>query len=196
MHLPAADIRSPTADVYRIRLARASEISRLRAIEDAAGTLFNDLGLHDDAIDPSFPLEDRTRFVELEQTWVACLEDDLPVGVVVGSVRDGLGYVEELDVVPAHGRRGLGTRLLAHVCAWARAKGLAAITLSTFRDVPWNAPFYRKHGFKDLPPEAWTSWMRAIRDWEKEHGLVVEARVFMRCELLSGRAVTGAGAAP
>jgi GNAT superfamily N-acetyltransferase len=170
------------SDTYMVRLARASEIPRLRAIEDAAGALFTDLGLHDDAIDSSFPLEDRTRFVELGQTWVACLDNDVPVGVVVGSARGELGYVEELDVVPSHGRRGLGTRLLAHVCAWARAQGLEAMTLSTFRDVPWNGPFYRKRGFKDLPPSEWTPWMRAVRDWEAEHGLVVDARVIMRLD--------------
>ena len=168
---------------YRIRLARTSEIPQLRAIEDAAGSLFTDLGLHNEAIDSSFPPEDRTKFVELEQTWVACLDDDLPVGVVAVSARDELGYVEELDVVPAHGRRGLGTRLLTHVCMWAREQGLAAMTLSTFRDVPWNGPFYRSRGFKDLRPADWTPWMRAIRDWEATHGLVVEARVFMRREL-------------
>jgi 4-diphosphocytidyl-2-C-methyl-D-erythritol kinase len=41
-------------------------------------------------------------------------------------------HVEEMDVLPAHGRRGLGSRLLAWVCAWARAQGYAAVTLSTF----------------------------------------------------------------
>lgn len=170
------------ADTYRIRLARTNEIPRLCAIEDAAGSLFNDLGLHDEAIDSTFPLEDRTRYVELEQTWVACLDDDVPVGVVVGSARGTLGYVEELDVMPSHGRRGLGTRLLAHVCDWARALGLEAMTLSTFRDVPWNGPFYRRRGFIDLPPAEWTPWMHAVRDWEAAHGLVVDARVIMRLD--------------
>jgi predicted N-acetyltransferase YhbS len=88
-----------------------------------------------------------------------------------------------MDVWPAHGRRGLGSRLLLHVCDWARAEGYAAVTLSTFRDVPWNGPFYRKHGFKDLPSAQWTPGMRLIREQEAEHGLDVGARVFMRCEL-------------
>jgi hypothetical protein len=54
------------------------------------------------------------------------------------------------------------------------------VTLSTFRDVPWNGPFYRKRGFQDLSAADWTTDMLAIREREAQHGLRVEARVFMR----------------
>jgi len=175
--------RSRQPATYRIRLARPDEVPRLRVIEDEAGTIFSGLGLIDEALDASFPLEDLARLVGLGQVWVGCLEDDLPVGMVIASVRDGAVYVEEMDVLPAHGRRGLGARLLGRVCAWAEARGHAAVTLSTFRDVPWNGPFYRKHGFRDLRPAEWTPGMRAIREKEARHGLRVEARVFMRKEL-------------
>lgn len=168
---------------YRIRLARADEILRLRAIEDEAGTLFEGIGLIDEALDSSFPLDALVKLVDLRQVWVGCLEDDIPVGMVIASVRDGVAYVEELDVVPAHGRRGLGTRLLDEVCGWAEAHGYAAVTLSTFRDLPWNGPFYRKHGFRDLHPAEWSPGMTAIRENEAKHGLRVDVRVFMRREL-------------
>jgi GNAT superfamily N-acetyltransferase len=170
-------------DTHRIRLARPDEVLRLRAIEDEAGTLFTGLGLVDEALDVSFPLDDLVRLIDAGQVWVGCLEDGLPVGMVIASVRDGAVYVEEMDVLPQHGRHGLGARLLAHVCEWARAQGHAALTLSTFRDVPWNEPFYSKHGFTALEPEEWTPGMRAIREKEAAHGLRVEARVFMRREL-------------
>jgi len=42
--------------------------------------------------------------------------------------------------------------------------GCAAVTHSTFRDVPWNGLFYRKHGFRDLQPSEWTPGMRANRE--------------------------------
>jgi GNAT superfamily N-acetyltransferase len=170
-------------DSYRIRLARPDEVLRLREIEDEAGTIFSTLGLIDEALDVSFPLDDLARLVGLGQVWVGCLEDDLPVGMVIASLREGDVYIEEMDVLPAHGRRGLGARLLAAACAWAREHGHAAVTLSTFRDVPWNGPFYRKHGFRDLQPAEWTPGMRAIREKEAQHGLRAEARVFMRREL-------------
>ena len=133
---------------YRIRLARPDEIARLRDIEDAAGTMFAGLELIDERLDGSFP----------------CRRHGPPPrpGAGVGrvlrrrssgrhgdrSLREGNAYVEELDVMPEFGRRGLGSRLLAAVCEWAREQRCAAVTLSTFRDVPWNGPFYRKRGFR------------------------------------------------
>jgi GNAT superfamily N-acetyltransferase len=163
-----------------IRLARPDEIPRLREIEDEAGKMFSGLGLIDEEIDSSFPLDELSTLVRMGQVWVASLKDDLAVGMVIASVRDGAVYIEEIDVVPGHGRRGLGTRLLEHICAWAEAQGYAAVTLSTFRDVPWNGPFYRKHGFRDLLPAEWTPGMWAIREKERHQGLNVEVRVFMR----------------
>jgi GNAT superfamily N-acetyltransferase len=165
---------------YRIRLARADEVARIRQIEDEAGTMFSGLGLIDEALDPSFPLDDVTSLIGEQQVWVACLEDDVPVGMVIASVREGAAYIEELDVVPAHGRRGLGSRLVEWVCEWAKAREYRTVTLSTFRDVPWNGPFYRRRGFRDLSPADWTADMLVIREREVQHGLRVEARVFMR----------------
>lgn len=175
-------------DSYRIRLARPDEIPRVREIEDEAGMIFSGLGIIDEALDVSFPRDNLVRLVDMGQVWVGCPEDDVPVGMVIASVREGAVYIEEMDVLPAHGRRGLGGRLLARVCAWARARGRPAVTLSTFRDVPWNGPFYRKHGFRDLQPAEWTPGMWAIRKKEAKY-LRVEARVFMRRDLDRGAAI-------
>jgi 4-diphosphocytidyl-2-C-methyl-D-erythritol kinase len=169
-----------SSDAYQIRLARPDEIDRVREIEDEAGTIFLGTGMIDESLDISFPLDELVRLVADGQVWVACDSENVGVGMVVASVHEGEAYVEEMDVLPAHGRRGLGTRLLATVCEWAQAQGHVAITLSTFRDVPWNGPFYRRNGFRDLEPEEWTSRMRAIREDEARHGLRVEARSFMR----------------
>lgn len=168
---------------YQIRLARLDEVARLQQVEHDAGALFAGLGLIDDTLDASFPLAELKRLIGLGQVWVACTADDLVVGAVITSVRDGTGYVEELDVLPAHGRRGLGARLLACVCTWAERQGYPAVTLSTFRDVPWNGPFYRKQGFRELAREEWTPGMQRIRALETRHGLQVGQRVFMRREL-------------
>ncbi len=174
-------------DAYQIRLARLDEIDRVREIEDEAGTIFHGTGLIDESRDVSFPLADLVHLVDAGQVWVACGEDDVPVGMVIASVREGAAYVEEMDVMPSYGRRGLGTLLLTTVCEWARSNGQDVITLSTFRDVPWNGPFYRKNGFRDLEPAEWTPGMVRIREQEADHGLRVEARVFMRRDLNGGR---------
>jgi GNAT superfamily N-acetyltransferase len=180
---PSITQRSEEVLTYRIRLARAEEVARLQAIEDETATLFSGLRLIDEALDMSFPLEELDRLIDIGQVWVACLDDDSPVGMVIAAVREGAVYIEEMDVLPAYSGRGLGTRLLATVCAWAQAAGYPTVTLSTFRDVPWNGPFYRKHGFRDLRPSEWTPSLRAIREHEAQHGPLIEARVFMRREL-------------
>ena len=170
---------------YQLRLARPGELARIRQIEDEAGKAFSGLGLIDETLDASFPLDLLARLIDQGQVWVSCLGDK-PVGMVIASVREGAAYVEEMDVLPEHGRRGLGARLLARVCAWAEGEGLEAVTLSTFRDVAWNGPFYRRHGFRDLTSAEWTPGMREIREREARHGLRVEARVFMRRALNAG----------
>jgi GNAT superfamily N-acetyltransferase len=172
-----------TTDPYYLRPARPDERDRVGEIGDLAGTRFAGLDLIDESLDVPFPQDVLARLIDAGQVWMACDIADTPVGVLIASVREGVVYVEEIDVLAEHGRRGLGRRMLDAVCAWAQERGYPAVTLSTFRDVPWNGPFYRKHGFVDLAPAAWTAGMRVIREQEAHHGLRTDVRVFMRRDL-------------
>jgi GNAT superfamily N-acetyltransferase len=172
-----------TTDAYHLRLARPDERDRVQVVADLAGALFAGLDLIDESLDVPFPTEDLDRLIEAGQVWVACDATDNPVGMVIASVREGAVYIEEIDVLAEHGRRGLGGRLLDSVATWAQAGGYPALTLSTFRDVPWNGPFYRGHGFTDLASAAWTPGMRVIHEQEARHGLRTDVRVFMRRDL-------------
>jgi hypothetical protein len=60
---------------------------------------------------------------------------------------------------------------------------LSAITLTTFKDVPWNAPLYRHLGFRTLRDDEIGPELRALRDEETAHGLDAAKRVCMRSEL-------------
>ena len=42
-------------------------------------------------------------------------------------------------------------KLVLQVCDWAAGNGYASVTLTTFRDVPWNMPFYERLGFRVIP---------------------------------------------
>jgi GNAT superfamily N-acetyltransferase len=96
-----------------------------------------------------------------------------------------------MDVDPAHGRRGLGAALVETVCDWARIQGYGVISLSTFRDLPWNAPFYAKLGFQILDESelsilhrrGFASGFQQIRRQEQEAGLPIAARVIMSYQL-------------
>src|SRR5262249_4016167 len=106
-----------------------------------------------------------------------------PLGFAVASVVDGGAHLEELDVLPEAGRRGIGTRLVRTVCDWAATQGFTTITLSTFRDVPWNAPFYERLGLRPPPPAELSPALREVRAREQHLGIVLEERVMMRRNL-------------
>ena len=57
------------------------------------------------------------------------------------------------------------------------------MTLTTFRDVPWNAPFYERLGFCVLDSSELTPELDAVVREEAARGLDRDRRVVMRCEL-------------
>ncbi|GAA1964597.1 GNAT family N-acetyltransferase [Agromyces allii] len=86
--------------------------------------------------------------------------------IVVGFAQvlehDGFAHLEQLSVAPSHARRGHGRRLVEAAIARARALGYDEITLRTYADVPWNAPFYRSCGFVESEPA--TAWHRELAE--------------------------------
>ena len=168
---------------YEIRPASPQDIPRLPGIERAAGRLFADLDLVQDSEERTVPIEELEQAQKAGRLWVAAEPHGQPVGFALAAVVDGLAHLEELDVHPDHARRGLGTALVESVCEWARKAGFEAITLSTFRDLPWNAPFYARMGFRILAEDELTDGLLQLREAEAERGLPIGKRVVMRREL-------------
>jgi N-acetylglutamate synthase-like GNAT family acetyltransferase len=86
-------------------------------------------------------------------------------------------------LIPLIRGSGVGRALMERVSAWARESGMPAVTLTTFDDVPWNAPLYRHLGFRVLGEDELGPGLRAVRDAETAHGLDPARRVCMRLEL-------------
>lgn len=165
---------------YSIIHARPRDLPHIGAIELAAASLLKDHA-------PETVLNEVTGAEELlaaqreGRLWVA-LAGNTPVGFAhVKILQPGSAHLDEIDVYPKHGRRGLGTGLIAEVCKWARKHGYEEITLTTFRDVPWNMPFYLRLGFEEVPPELITPAMRSVLNDELRRGLDPTRRVVMRC---------------
>jgi len=76
--------------------------------------------------------------------------------------------------------------LVEQVCHWASAHDQAAVTLSTFRSVPWNAAYYARLGFRELGAGELTPGLQAVLREEAEFGLDMTDRVCMRRELDAG----------
>lgn len=164
---------------YVITAARPDDLVHLPAIELAAARLLS--GHAPDAV-----LSETTEMEVLRQAqcenrlWVA-LATNVPVGFAhVELLEPRVAHLEELDVDPAHGRRGLGTRLVLTVCEWAIGHGCDAVTLTTFRDVPWNLPFYARLGFDIVSRLELTPALAAIVEDEARRGLDPARRVAMR----------------
>lgn len=168
---------------YTVRLAAPADVAHLPAIERCAASLFS----AEDA--PAHVREAVTSVAELEQAqsagrlWVAVDDAATPVGFAYVLPMEQHMHLEELDVHPDHGRRGLGGKLVRAVTDWARAAGYPAVTLTTFAHVPWNAPFYECMGFRRLAESALSHALRAELDWEAGQGLDRAKRVAMWCVL-------------
>ena len=162
-----------------IRAPRLDELERLRDIERLAGILFAEVGLADVAAHEPESIDTLAEYLREGRAWVIT-DHDVPVGYAIVDVIDGLAHLEQLSVLPNRGRKGLGAALLAHVCDWAASQRFDAVTLTTFADIPWNAPFYAKHGFRVIDDAEIGPELRDLRAHEAEHGLDPSRRVCMR----------------
>ena len=105
---------------------------------------------------------------------------ETPVGfALVKMLADDLPHLEELDVEPSHGRCGVGTALVRAVCEWASTIGYPMLTLTTFRSVAWNMPFYARLGFVEIPADELRGELRAVVSEEAGRGLAPATRVAM-----------------
>jgi GNAT superfamily N-acetyltransferase len=167
---------------FSIQQARLRDVPTLPEIERAAGKLFAGLV-------PASLLDYVTDEAELlagllaGRLWVALCRDE-PVGfALVNLLSDGLPHLEEVDVLPDHARQGIGAALIAAACDWATQAGHPSITLTTFRDIPWNMPYYSRLGWEVIEPADLSRELRALVREEAAHGLDPLTRVVMRRRL-------------
>ena len=172
---------------YQIRPATSADAPLLVAIELAAGALYLSqlevTGLTAEILADPYDVEEYAAAQQANLLWVAVDEADIPVGFAMLAEIDQWLHLDELDVHPAHGRRGIGTALVQHVCRLAKAAEYPGVTLSTFRDVVWNAPFYQRLGFQAVPAAALTPGLQALVAGEQAGGLRTDLRVIMRLDV-------------
>jgi ribosomal protein S18 acetylase RimI-like enzyme len=165
-----------------IRPATLSDIPAIDAIERAAGRLFSEIGMDDVAAHEPAPPDMLAEYVRGGRAWVGEVDGDA-VGYALADVVDGHGHMEQLSVHPDFGRRGIGRALTSQVLAWAQQQNLDLVTLLTFRDVPWNRPYYESLGFRVMPDEYSGSGIARLRRHEDAVGMRRETRCVMCLEL-------------
>lgn len=132
---------------WSLRLARAEDAPALPAIEAAAAVAF----AREPSIDPARTrsAQDYARLIRKGHSLVAHVGEAL-AGFLVAQPFGRELHIWEMDVSPAFQRRGIGSGLVRACMIDARNTGFAALTLTTFRDLPFNAPFYDRLGFDEV----------------------------------------------
>jgi GNAT superfamily N-acetyltransferase len=162
-----------------IRPARPADYEVLRAIERRAGERFRTVGMPEIADDEPYSADEMAAAAVI----LVATEADEPIGYALVQIVDDHAHLEQLSVLPEHGGSGVGTTLLDAVATWARSRGDEVITLTTFRHVSFNAPFYARRGFVEVPASAWSPAIERLVTTEAAHGLDPEARVVMSRQL-------------
>jgi GNAT superfamily N-acetyltransferase len=156
---------------YEIRLARVADLPCLPDLEMAAAQRFLS-SQHPDAA-AGYPIS-----VALHQTWLA--HDGVWIAEAAQGEVAGFAawvplaldmYLVELDVHPVHAGRRVGARLLDALSALGGQLGFGRLVLRTFRDVPWNAPYYQRLGFEALHEGEEHPELASVRRHEMSVGL-------------------------
>lgn len=171
-----------SASVSRIRPAQPGDIESIQAVEIAAGQPFREVGLPTIADDDP-PSADVLRDA-IDNNFVRVIDGDPAVSSSLLAAWawfceiDGYVHIEQVSTHPDFRGRRLGTSLINLVTLIAAQRGLAGVTLTTFENVPWNAPLYKGLGFQPLP-DAPLPHLRSILHEEAERGLDVAPRIAM-----------------
>jgi GNAT superfamily N-acetyltransferase len=130
--------------VPHIRPVHPDELTLLPDLEAAADTMFEPLGIG--------PLPHPGTVEEFAAALMVLVADTPAVGFCRIDGIDGKAHLEQLSVHPDHAGHGIGRALLRAGCVWAAEQGYPEITLATYRDLPWNGPFYASEGFVESGP--------------------------------------------
>lgn len=163
-----------------IRLARVDELPGLRDLERSAGEPFRAIGMPEIADDEPLSLPELAHYQRAGRAWVVTLPSGTvglsvaagsPLGYLLAEPVDGYLHIAQVSVHPAAAGRGLGRRLIEHLAEVAGSTGVVGLSLTTYVDVPWNGPYYRRLGFVELPERELGPGLRAIRELERKAGL-------------------------
>ncbi|MDN5767764.1 MAG: GNAT family N-acetyltransferase [Humibacillus sp.] len=134
-----------------VRRARVDELEALCALEVEADGAFALVGLAGVLSAPPPHVEAFRAAAESSRLFVATDTRERVVGFVRLALLDGHAHVEQLSVHPAYAGHGIGAELLTVAAGWALGRGGDRLTLTTFRNVPWNGPYYERLGWVVLP---------------------------------------------
>ncbi len=163
-----------------IRRPRPNEIKLLPQIENEADLRYARVGLRRVIDMPPASLASLEHARRHGMLWVAVSRFDQPIGFALMKLRGGTAWLDQLSVLDRWQRQGHGAALIGRSVEMARALGFDSLYLSTYRGVPWNAPFYERRGFREVPRGSFVLPLRTVLMTERNHGHPVWRRAIMQ----------------
>jgi len=159
--MPRISIRAGTADDFALLPDLEARSDQSYLTLPGFGALLDEINITDDAGPDTEP-----------GTLLFIAESDAPIGFVYAYDTDDCTFISQIAVVPEAQKHGAGTALLQAIANAAQQAGKRGVTLMTYRDVPWNAPFYAKRGYNvltpaEMGPELSARFARDVTRWSK-----------------------------
>lgn len=169
-----------------IKLASEEQATLLPAIERSSGQAFRQTEslawIADDDIQSA---EFHQKLICQGTAWVAQNTFQDIVGFLSAERKRQSLHIWQMAVHSDWQQRGIGRRLMDAALCWSAKNNLSAVTLTTFRDLVWNEPFYKSCGFCTIVDDMPIT-LQNILDSEANAGLPRELRCAMIFQV-SGR---------
>jgi GNAT superfamily N-acetyltransferase len=163
-----------------IRPPRPDELRLLPQIENEADRSYARIGLGFIVDMPTATLASLEHARRRDRVSIAVSPSGRPVGFALMKLHGDTAWLDQLSVLEPWRRHGLGTALIERTAGQAARLGFATLYLSTYRDVPWNAPYYARRGFAEMPAASWPRAVRRQIQQENSHGHPPWRRIVMQ----------------
>ena len=163
-----------------IRRPHPHEIKLLPQIENEADLRYRRAGLGRVVDMPPAGLASLEAGRRENRLWVAVSPLNRPVGFALMKLPAGTAWLDQLSVLNRWQGHGYGSALVERVATAARRLGYPTLHLSTYRDVPWNAPYYERRGFEEMPRGEWPHVFRMQAMQENRRGHPPWRRTILR----------------
>ncbi|KAG9245321.1 acyl-CoA N-acyltransferase [Calycina marina] len=146
----AAANKSQLVPACTTRRGQLRDIPLLGPLERSAAEIFRTVNM-DSLLDlPTLSRFNLTSLIDAGHLWVAVDRYDQLMGFIGGENIGGNFHIVELSVAQRFQGNGIGKMLMARMMDDVKREGFRATTLTAFRSIPWNGPFYRKLGFMEV----------------------------------------------
>ncbi|WP_273827630.1 GNAT family N-acetyltransferase [Providencia rettgeri] len=168
----------------QIRLATSADAKYLPAVEASAGQAFTSIEKYKWLAEGDGQTEqDHLDCIAEQLEWVAVNDSGELIGFINAESHHDSLFICEVSVCQQWQGQGLGKQLIKQVLDAALARNITTVTLTTCRDVPWNAPYYQRLGFEILNKSQLTDTLRDILQYEIDAGFQATDRCAMAIQL-------------